>query len=66
MKKISVDNGRSYVTPKEALEEFNLDIIAHYMDDEDRERTHREIAPCTDLEFLIHYLKTAKDDIIIG
>ena len=66
MKKISIDNGRTYVTPEEALEEFDLEVIAHYMDDDDRERTHRDVAPCTDLEFLIHYLEIAKDNIIIG
>lgn len=66
MKKISIDNGKTYATPREALEEFELEVIAHYMDDEDRERTHLEMAPCSDLEFLTHYLKTTKDDIIIG
>ena len=66
MKRISIDNGRTFVTPGGALEQFDLDTIACYMDDEDRERTHLEIAPCTDLEFLTHYLKIAKNDIIIG
>ena len=66
MRKISIDNGLSYVTPKEALEEFDLEAISYYMDDEDRERTHQEVAPCSDLEFLIRYLKTAKENLIIG
>ena len=66
MKRISVDNGRTFVSPKEALERFGLNVIAHYMDDDDRERTHLEIAPCTDLEFLTRYLQIAKNDIIIG
>jgi hypothetical protein len=66
MKRISVDNGRTFVSPEEALEQFDLDVIAHYMDDEDREQTHLEMAPCTDLEFLTRYLEIAKDDIIIG
>jgi hypothetical protein len=66
MKKISIDNGMTFISPEEALEQFSLEIIAHYMDDDDRERTHLEMAPCTDSEFLIHYLEIAKDDIIIG
>ena len=66
MRKISIDNGINFVTPKEALEEFGLDVIAYYMNDEDRERTHREIAPCSEQEFLTHYLKIAREDLIIG
>ena len=66
MRKISIDNGLSYVTPKEALKQFGLDVIAYYMDDEDRERTHRDVAPCTDLEFLTRYLEIAREDLIIG
>jgi hypothetical protein len=66
MKRISIDNGSNFVTPEEALERFDLDTIVCYMDDEDRERTHLEMAPCTDLEFLRRYLEIAKDDIIIG
>lgn len=67
MKRISIDNGRSFVSPEEALKHFDLeDTIACYMDGEDRERAHLEIAPCTDLEFLTRYLEIAKDDIIIG
>ena len=66
MKRISIDNGMNFVTPEEALEQFDLEVISYYMDDEDRERTHREVSPCTDLEFLTRYLETAKDDVIIG
>ena len=66
MKRISIDNGRNFVSPGEALERISLEIIAHYMDDDDRERAHLEVAPCTDLEFLTHYLEIAKDDVIIG
>jgi hypothetical protein len=66
MKRISIDNGMTFVSPEEALERFDLDTIAHYMDDDDRERTHLEIAPCTDFEFLTHYLEIAKNDIVIG
>jgi len=66
IKRISIDNGGSFISPEEALERFSLEIIAQYMDDDDRERTHLEKAPCADLEFLTHYLEIAKDDIIIG
>ena len=66
MKRISVDNGMTFVSPEEALERFELGIIAHYMDDDDKARTYLEMAPCTDLEFLRRYLEIAKDDVIIG
>lgn len=63
---ISIDNGMHYVTPEEALERVTLDTMAVYMDDETRERVHRELAPCSDLEFLTRYLEIAPDDLIIG
>jgi hypothetical protein len=66
MKRISIDNGNSWTTPEAAIATLGLDVIVNYMDDDDRERTHLEMAPCTDSEFLIHYLEIAKDDIIIG
>ena len=66
MKRISVDNGRTFVSPEEALKQFDLDTIVYYMDDDERELTHLEMAPCTDLEFLVRYLEIAKDDVIIG
>jgi hypothetical protein len=66
MKRISIDNGNSWTTPEAAIATLGLDVIVNYMDDDDRERTHLEMAPCTDLEFLTRYLEIAKDDIIIG
>lgn len=66
MKNISINNGRSYCTIEEALNRFNIRIIAHYMDDEIREEVHRELAPCTDAEFIKRYLELATEDLIIG
>lgn len=66
MKQISIDNGRSYIEPAEALEAISLSTIVEYMDDDTRETVHRELAPCTDLEFLRRYLELAPDDLIIG
>lgn len=66
MAQISIDNGHSYTTPEDALQEHDMDTIAHYMDDDVREAVHREIAPCTPIEFLRRYLEVATDDLIIG
>ena len=66
MAQISINNGHSYTTPEDALREHNMDTIAHYMDDDTREAAHRELAPCTNAEFLAAYLARATDDLIIG
>lgn len=66
MKRISINNGATYTTPAEALEEISIDTMAEYMDDDTREAVHNELAPCSDLEFLTRYLELAPDDLIIG
>lgn len=70
MKKISLNNGRTYLTAKEAMIEINernlWDVVANMMDDDTREKVHAEFAPCTEDEFLIRYLALAEDDIVIG
>ena len=70
MKEISLDNGRNYMTAEEAIDEImenNLwEQVILLMDDDTREAVHREIAPCTELEFLARYLELAPYDLIIG
>ncbi len=66
MKNVSIDNGATWTTPEEALNTISIDVMAEYMDDESREQTARELAPCSDLEFLTRYLEIAPDDLIIG
>lgn len=66
MKKISLDNGYSYITPAEALGIIPLDLLAEYMDDETREAVHHELAPCTDEAFLTRYLEIAKKDLVMA
>lgn len=34
MKKISIDNGATYCTPTEVLEQVTIDQLVHYMDDD--------------------------------
>lgn len=63
---ISVDNGRSWATPEEAIEEMPWDIIVAAMDDRYREYIHREASPCSELEFLTRYLEVSPENIIIG
>ena len=44
------------------------ETIVNYMDDEAREAAHQEIDPesWTEADFLVEYLKQAKEDLIIG
>lgn len=74
MKQISLDNGRSFMDPDEALELVNTpdngvnitwDVIVSFMAESVLEEVHRE-APETELEFLTRYLQLANDDLIIG
>ena len=70
MKKISLNNGRTYLTAKEAMIEINernlWDVVANMMDDDTREKVHSEFAPCTEEEVLNGYLAISEDDLIIG
>ena len=71
MKKISLNNGRSYFDAREIAENKEeilklWDVIVASMDGEIREQVHAELAPCSDLEFLKKYLEIADDDICIG
>lgn len=66
MKRISIDNGNTYCTPEEAIAQIGIDTIANYMDNDIRESVHYDIAPCSDVDFLIEYLSRADDDLIIG
>jgi hypothetical protein len=70
MKRISLNNGHSYMTAQEAMPEItdnNLwDTVVNMMDDDTREDVHADLAPCSDEAFLTEYLRRAKEDLIIG
>lgn len=70
MKQISLDNGRTFLSAREAIGEIIerdlWDIVAQFMDDEIREDTHAAVAPCTEEEFLEEYLARADADLIIS
>jgi hypothetical protein len=66
MKRVSIDNGHSFVTAGEALSAIRLNAMIPYMDDEAREAAHNEVAPCSEKMFLEKYLELATDDLIIG
>ena len=66
MKQISIDNGYTFITPEEAIAGMRWEVIAHYMEDSAREAVHADLAPCTDIEFLIRYLEIADHNLIIG
>nr|DAG48299.1 MAG TPA: hypothetical protein [Bacteriophage sp.] len=69
---LSVDNGTTYIAADEddelqaAIDKVGWNTIVNFMDDDAREKAHRDVAPCTDLEFLKYYLEIAPYDIVIG
>ena len=49
---------------KEAAEELlklGMDVLMNHMDDDLREQVHRELAPCTDKEFLVRYMELHRE-----
>lgn len=49
------------MTAKEIISNGYYDAAVELMDDEIREEVHADIAPCTDEEFLVEYMKRHKD-----
>lgn len=81
MAQVSITNGNTYCNSAQELREEFLkcrhylrwndwdemwEELAYYMEDEAREQTAIELAPCTDDEFLDHYLELAPCDLVIG
>lgn len=65
MKRISIDNGHSFVTPEEAVKAMPWETIVNLMDDETREAVNAEWID-SEVEFLTRYLELAPDDLIVG
>lgn len=69
MKKISLNNGNTYLTVKDAMIQINQqnlwDAVVNMMDDDTREKVHCEFAPCTEEEFLNAYLSISDHDLIL-
>ena len=67
---ISLDNGRTWITAEEAMDEINernlWDVIVNMMDDDICEAVNADLAPCTDEEFLADYLRRSDDGLVIG
>lgn len=66
MKKISINNGHSYTTPREAIKAVGIEAFVCMMDEEIREHVAHKYAPCTDMKFIREYLRRAKANLIIG
>lgn len=66
MKRISIDNGATYIAPADALKSVTLSTMTAYMYDDICEQVARELAPCTDEAFLTRYLELSPTDLIIG
>lgn len=54
------------MTAKEIVENNLYDAAVQLMDDEIREAVHSDIAPCTEEEFLIEYMKRHEEKYGIG
>lgn len=70
MKRISLNNGCSYMDVDEAMTEIVAndlwETVVNLMDDAVREAVADDMAPCSEEEFLREYLKRANDDLIVG
>lgn len=66
MKKISIDNGVSFILPDEAVKIAGIFTIAQMMDDDVREYVHNNCNCVNDVDFVREYLRYAHDDLIIG
>lgn len=70
--RLSIDNGCTFMQVYELPDgDFpkcgvSWETVVTMMNDDLREEVHRDIAPCTEMEFLKEYLKRAKEDLIIG
>lgn len=70
--RLSIDNGCTFMQVYELPDgDFpkcgvSWETVVTMMNDDLREEVHRNIAPCTEMEFLKEYLKRAKEDLIIG
>lgn len=69
---LSIDNGVSFVAADEdaelqaAIDKIGWDEIVAMMDDDARKQAHSDVSPCTELEFLKHYLEIAPNNLVIG
>lgn len=69
---LSIDNGETYIEAgdedalQSAIDTIGWDGIVSRMDDDAREQTHSDVSPCTELEYLKHYLEIAPCDLVIG
>ena len=45
----------------EELLKLGMDVLVNHMDDDLREQVHRELAPCTDEEFLVRYMELHRE-----
>lgn len=66
MRKISVNNGRSYTTVEDAIAKVGIMTIAMMMDDDIRRDVDASFTGETDADFVRAYLSVAHDDLIIG
>jgi len=63
--KISVNNGRSFVSAEVAIEKVGFEEITSWMDDKVREEVHSMDFE-GDRGFLEKYLEVSNQDIIVG
>ena len=72
MKRISIDNGHSFVEPEQVIDAImnpdnpiTFGIVADAMEPETMEQAHSEFCD-DDLHFLYSYLYYAEHDLIVG
>ena len=70
---VSLDNGHTFLKADEVIQYLSVpncpiswDTIVSFMDNRIINKVNNELAPCSELEFLIRYLELAKENLIIG
>lgn len=69
---LSVGNGTTYIAADEddelqaAIDKVSWGEIVSFMDADARDKANYDVAPCTELEYLKHYLEIAPCDLVIG
>lgn len=64
MMRVSIDNGKTFVTPAKALAAVPLFQLADFMEGDVQQMVAEAYAPCSDEAFLHHYLELAHRDLI--
>lgn len=65
MARISIDGGKTFTTPEEAISHVFFERILSAADEDDMNRAHKEVGAASIFDLLKKYLEISTHDIII-